>query len=209
MGGGGGGSSAPQRIITDDMHAAAQVATEQWNDYQTRFAPFENKFIASSTKDPAVKTGAMQGMTNADIAQQVGKAPLAPDVMALQRAGQAGGSASGNAAATAALAARTGQVQGLQTSVAMGRGQAVEAVKGMTDMAIDSSNNAWIKEKAKIESDWNKNAATMNMAGSLVGAAAGIGGAAYKAGLFSGRSATDINDPARNVQGNADYYWDL
>lgn len=205
--GGGGGSSAPQRIITDDMHAAAQVATEQWNDYQTRFAPFENKFIESATKDPAIKTSAMQGMTNADIAQQVGKVPMAPSPMALHRISQSGGSATGNAQTNAALAAKTGQVQGLQTSVAMGRGQAVDAVKGMTDTAIESSNNAWAKEKARAEADWNKSVATQNMVGSLVGTAVGVGSAAYKAGLSP--SATNINNPARNVQGNADYVWDV
>jgi len=53
-----GGSSKP--IITEDMRAAAEVATSQWNDYQTRLRPFEDKFAADMTRDPSTQQAALR-----------------------------------------------------------------------------------------------------------------------------------------------------
>lgn len=176
-----GGGGGPTRIITEDMKAAAEVATKQWNDYQTRFAPFENKFFEDITKDSSVVAGKVTGMTNADLAQKNAKAALNPNQImpgASKFAAQGSGMAAG--ALGAQNLAKKQQVEGLQTSVAMGRGQAIDSVKSMTDRAIQSSQIAQEKQRNDIEMDSARSAMAWNTAGSMAGAVAGIGAAAYK-----------------------------
>lgn len=177
-----GGSSGPTRIITEDMKAAAEVATAQWNDYQTRFAPFENKFFKDITKDSSIGAKQVGGMTNADMAQKNAKVAIDP-TRVVPTASKF--TAQGTGAATGALAsenlAKKQEVEGLQTAVAMGRGQAIDSVKSMTDRAIQSGEIAQEKQRNDIEMDSARSAAAWNTAGSMVGAVAGAGAAGYKA----------------------------
>lgn len=177
-----GDSSGPTRIITEDMKAAAEVATKQWNDYQTRFAPFENKFFKDITKDSSIGAQQVGGMTNADLAQKNAKAALDPTrVMpgVSKFAAQGSGMAAG--ALGAQNLAKKQQVEGLQTSVAMGRGQAIDSVKSMTDRAIQSSQIAQEKQRNDIEMDSARSAMAWNTAGSMVGAVGGAAAAGVKA----------------------------
>lgn len=177
-----GGSIGPTRIITEDMKAAAEVATKQWNDYQTRFAPFENKFFKDITKDASVGAKQIGGMTNADMAQKNVKAALDPTrVMPSASKFKTQGTGMAAGALNAENLAKKQQVEGLQTAVAMGRGQAIDSVKSMTDRAIQSSELAQEKQRNDIEMESAQNAAAWNTAGSMVGAVAGAGAAGYKA----------------------------
>ena len=165
------GSSGPTRIITEDMKAAAEVATKQWNDYQTRFSPFENKFIADVNKDPAADNAKVQGMVNADLAQ---KAP-APAVNPIKgMAPPTTGRALAAGLTDAAAGAQDRRAQGLGTVVAMGRGQQVEALNGMTDQAITSGMVANQKAITDSRVETAERGQTFGMIGSGLGAASGV-----------------------------------
>ena len=107
MGSSGGGGA--ERIITEDMRAAAEVATSQWTDYQTRFVPFENKFKADMERDPSTQQAALRGKVNADLAQKTATAGTAPAGVQPGRALMASGinqNVVGKAAASGATGAR-------------------------------------------------------------------------------------------------------
>lgn len=170
MGGGGGGNSP---IITEDMRAAAEVAAKQWNDYKTRFVPFENKFIADVSRDPKETKAFSQGATNADIAQMTPAAALNPTrsgagttVDASARAGAAG-------QVEAAQGALNRTAQGLGTAVTMGRGQQVEALDSMMSQAETSGQVALKKQIADNAAKTSERGNYMKMAAGALNGAAG------------------------------------
>ncbi|MGL4678616.1 MAG: hypothetical protein ACRCWC_04450, partial [Plesiomonas shigelloides] len=135
-----------ERIITDDMRASAEVSASQWNDYQTRFAPFEQKFMNDVTRGAENTTDKIQGQVNADVQQkiaaksgpQAGFDPSRGSAISTSAIGK--GLAAGNVQAQKAVTDQ--QAQHLSTVVGMGRGQAVEAVGTMSDLAESSGKAA-------------------------------------------------------------------
>lgn len=186
MCGGGEGSSA-LRIITDDMVAAAEIGVRQWNDYQTRMVPFENKFIQDVTRDPGVTSDKVQGMVGADMAQKT--SPTAITVNPVQSG--APSAVTGRALAAGVTDARQGALdrtaQGMGTAVAMGRGQQVEALTGMTDMAATSGQIANQKAITDSQVAIKNRGDTFGMIGTAIGA----GGAIMK---NAGKSALSWDD---------------
>lgn len=174
-----GGSSKP--IITEDMRAAAEVATEQWNDYQQRMAPFENKFKADMERDITPEQAKLRGAINADIAQKTTTAGAVPAGAQPGKTMMQSGLNSaivGKAAAAGATDVTQGatnlQAQGLNTIVAMGRGQATEALQTQQQLAESSAQAALTKAKADQQTRFANEAMTANLIGQGVGAAGGV-----------------------------------
>lgn len=171
---GGGEGGGALRIITDDMVAAAEIGVRQWNDYQTRMVPFENKFIQDVTRDPGVTSDKVQGMVGADMAQKTSPAAItvnpihsgAPPVV------------TGRSLATGMTDARQGALdrtaQGMGTAVAMGRGQQVEALNGMTDLAATSGQIASQKAITDSQVAIKNRGDTFGMIGTAIGAGGAI-----------------------------------
>jgi hypothetical protein len=188
---GGGGGGGP--VVTWAEKANAEIATDQWDDYQTRFVPFENQFIADTTGGSsvdgqwadngttAIKQDIVGGRVNADVAgQNNGAIPVG-------KINQIGATASGydtpqmaaagaNAVSTATGRVRDAQVQGMLSAINVGRGQAAGAIESMGNIAADAADQA----QTNAEASFNRNAANESAIGSGVGAAAAATGEALR-----------------------------
>jgi len=177
--GGDGGSTEVKETSAELEHA--KVAAEQWNDYQTRFVPFENKYIEDVTADPAIKEQVVSGRVNADLAKQnngaipVGQINQIGSIVASDYVPKM--AAAGSSAISAARGSvRDTQVQGMMSVINTGRGQASSAIDGMGTIAANAADQA----QAEAESNWNRNSATESAIASGVGASAAAAGEYYK-----------------------------
>lgn len=170
----GGSNEIPETQAERDH---AQVASERWNDYQTRFVPFENKYIEDVTADPSIKQEVVSGRVNADLARQNnGAIPVG----AINRIGSVVASdftpkmaaAGATAMSTAKGAVRDSQIQGLQSVVNIGSGQAAGAIEGMGEIASNASDLA----QTNAESSFNRSSATQSAIMTGVGASAAATG---------------------------------
>ena len=165
--------------ITEDMRASAEVSAAQWNDYQTRFAPFEQKFMDDVTRDSGNTLNTIKGQVNADLQQKVaasggptaGFDPSRGDGMSVTAVGK--GLSAGFNAAQKGVGDQ--QVQNLNTVVGMGRGQAVEAVGGLSDLAVSSGQTALTRSISDATESMNERGARMQLAGQALGTAGAIG----------------------------------
>jgi len=201
-----GGNSKP--VITEDMRAAAEVATSQWNDYQTRLRPFEEKFIADMTKSPTVQQDQLRGRLNADLAQQTLTAGSVPPGQqpgpALMRSAKSQ-DAVGKAAASGYGEVTQGELdrsaQGMSNVVALGRGQAAQAMQTQQQLAESSADTALTKARSDQQSRFAKEAMTANLIGSGVGAATAVGAYGANQGWFNGpQPVTDFSGRAISYQ---------
>jgi len=188
-----GGNSKP--VITEDMRAAAEVATSQWNDYQTRLRPFEDKFAADMTRDPSTQQAALRSKVNADVAQQTRTAGVAPaghqPVTALMRSavGQdAVGKATASGYGDASQGALDRSAQGMSNVVALGRGQAAQALQTQQQLAEGSASAALTKAKSDQQARFVNEAMTANLIGQGVGAATAVGSYGAQNGWFAGQA---------------------
>lgn len=172
----------------------AKVSAEQWNDYQRRFVPFENKYIADVTggntivgadgKPVWVDNGAtgfkqdvVGGRVNTDLARQNnGAIPVG----GMNRIGSTiAGNMMPTAAASGAAALSTAkgkvrdtQIEGMLSAVNVGRGQAASAINSMGSIASNAADEA----QTAAESSWNRQSATQSAIMSGVGATAAATG---------------------------------
>lgn len=196
-----GGDVKP--IITEDMRASAEVSSAQWNDYQIRFAPFEQRFMDDVTRDTGTTSKAIQGQVNADLQQKMASktGPVAGHDPSRGGALPTTSIAKGlSAGQTQALAAVENQkAQNLNTVVGLGRGQAVDAVSGMSDLAVSSGQTALSRAVSDATDSMNERGATMQLIGQGLGVA-GAAGSSY----FSGANAASnnvINNTANTAEG--------
>ena len=166
-----------ERIITEDMRAAADVAVQQWNDYQTRFVPFENKFIADVTKDPMASEEAISGAANADVMQKLASNPSATNPnAAISPAKEASlGKALSTVGVDSRDAALDNKAEAMSTVVNMGRGERVEALNSQMGLAESSGNTALTNYKTDLEHSTNERGAIMQTAGRALGVAGAVG----------------------------------
>lgn len=159
---------------TAQEKALARVAAEQWNDYQSKYKPFENSYMKDVMADTAGREAKVSGMVNADVAQKMTQKAIDPN-----RAGSLGN----KAAMDKASAMSKGQVAGtqavkdqqtgaMQTLIDMGRGQATQAQQGMSTLAANATNTAISDASIRQQN----RAATGNLIGSAIGAGASMYG---------------------------------
>lgn len=148
MGGGGGSSEVRE---TSQEKSAAEVAMKEWSRYKNVYVPLENEWmedIRVTEPERNQIVGEAAGLTNQrfntlqrDVVSRVapgsGKFTMATTGLNAQR-----GASVGRSMATAASLADDADLAGLQTSVALGRGQATDTQLGLGGIARRSVDNA-------------------------------------------------------------------
>ena len=143
---------------TADQQEFARIASERWSNYQSTFVPAENKFIDEMTDyDNPARTGqAIASATGAvrdaaadtwdNRASSMTRAAIDPGTGTFQAAitDHAAKSAAveSNVVNRTAQAVQDSRVQGMKNIVAMGNGQAAEAMNGMGNIAQRSAAEA-------------------------------------------------------------------
>jgi len=159
MGGGGDGKIEE----TELEKAQAQTAVKRWGDYQNLFKPYENKFMGevdglnSEAKyqqasdlatSPLANQFAQEGLR---MQKEMGASGINPNsgkrLSFESEVSGAQASAEVDASARANETQQDRYVGGLSNVVAMGQGQAGQAMAGMTDVAVSAQSNA--RQKAQ------------------------------------------------------------
>jgi len=164
MSGGGGNREMPE---TAQEKALADVASREWNRYQDVYVPLENmwlKDIRPSTADYSnvaseasgaiglradqAQAGLQRGLFSQGAAPGSGKFLESTGSLNRER-----GLSSGRAMTAGTQLVDDSLYQGLGQAVAVGRGQATEAIGGLGDIATRAVNNSvgdrFRKRKAK------------------------------------------------------------
>ena len=170
------GGGTPEHEETPYEIALANISKQKWQDYKQRYIPFENKWIADVTQDPTARIEAVEGQTNANMAQQANAMTnpqaIDPNTGAVKsgRAMSKIGEATGKAIAEGGQAAKNRQVAGEEAAVALGRGTSTNAELGYGTLAQNASQEA-------INTSYN-DFRDMSSLGHGIGQAAGMGYAA-------------------------------
>ncbi|WP_136810004.1 hypothetical protein [Desulfosediminicola flagellatus] len=164
----------------------AKISQEQWNEYETRFKPFEDEWIKNTEMD-AGDQAKMAGQVNTGVGavfdnqqREVTSQNFSAGMDPSSGRFKAAISGLSNRKGTAAAKAKTDASQAvddqtylrLQGAVAMGRGQSTGAMRDMTTLAGDATNKAIAD--AQSEQD------TRSSIGSSLSSAAGMGLAGWK-----------------------------
>lgn len=169
---------------TSQEQTLAKISMEQWNEYQTRFRPFEDEWISNLRMDQgdtknftgqtAAGVGAEFDKIQGSAQKEVFNAGIDPS-SGRYKAEMAGlgdrrGTATGKAVSLTGQAVDDQTYQGLQQAVAMGRGQSAEALRDMTSLAYDATGKAISDERQKQDTNqtWvstGMSAAGMGLAG--------------------------------------------
>ncbi|MFC6441032.1 hypothetical protein [Bowmanella sp. JS7-9] len=160
----------------------AQVAMRRWNDYQTLFKPYENKFmrrvdamngeaemnVASDlSMRPLANAFAKEGLKIRNSMMQNGVNPNSGRFQSGIREGETG--LAGSKVDTASRGTSSQQdryVSGIQNIVAMGQGQAGNAMQGLTDIASMAQQDA----QNSVLNSMQNSALRQEVAGTAIGA---------------------------------------
>lgn len=177
---GGGGNQIPETPL---QKAQAQVASQQWQDYQKRWLPVQQFFIQRTESNLPAKRAYLEGVGNTDVRGQFENAREGLNAALSQRGALPGSNASvfGNEK----LASSKGQalglnrtnvddavtrqyLGGLQDIVQMGRGQQATSDAALSDIAGMSGRSAAAQAQAA-----EQEAAGL---GEAIGTGVGLGG---------------------------------
>ena len=181
-----GGSGSTTIQDTAQQKALASIAAQRFNLYQQYYVPLENQFIGDvySMMDPSA-FDSVSGFVNAATQPQFQAAARNMQSMAFQRGidpqsgqyqaraeqlsrGQARGMGLGTAEALSGQVDR--YYQGLQNVIAMGQGQAGQAVAGMADVAELGQRRAI----SEAQSAFTRGQAQQSIIGTGLGFGAGL-----------------------------------
>lgn len=178
-----GGGDKPEQ--SPEEKELGRIAIERWNDYQTRFVPVENEYIEAVQRTDsdfedargAAGSAVQQSFNRAeeDLSNNLFAAGLAPDsgafIDAMEGIGEDRALSLGTGINEAEQAVDNQHLQGLQTVVQMGQGQAADSLAGMGNVAADATRDSIERAERSFE---NRQAGLH-----LVGNVAGAGAAAY------------------------------
>lgn len=181
---GGGDSSVKE---TAEQKALAEVAMKRWKDYQQKFSPYEDDFMRKvdrlntdsafnqagnmaaasvSNEFSGAINNTITGMTNAGINPASGMFRRELDKLQVQKA-----KAQADTVNQAEIGQQDRYTQGISNIVAMGQGQAGEAMGGLGDIA----NNANRYAANQARSNFANNQDTQAAVGGVIGAGARYG----------------------------------
>ncbi|MDN5937292.1 MAG: hypothetical protein L0H83_01385 [Salinisphaera sp.] len=183
-GGSGGGGGSVELPETAEERQLSKIAVEQWNDYQRRFAPLENRLIGEVRTTPGERDQAL-GYANAATSQAFdaneealrgrlfagGSGPSSgrfSDTMFDAAADEVLSGALNSVDVNQAMSDR--EVYGLQSAAALGRGQPELATGLFANAANQAQNQAYSDARNSLID----NLSTQSALGTLAGA-----GAAY------------------------------
>ena len=173
-----GGGDKPKQ--TAEEKELGRIAVERWNDYQVRFKPIEDQYIndvqmtdsdfnqvrgSTATSVQQAFSGAETDLTNNLFASGVDPSSGA-FIDALDGVSQDRGLSLGTGINEAENAVDNAHVQGLQNVVAMGQGQATQAIDGMGQMAGNATNEAINRSN----NSFQERSAGLQLAGTVAGA---------------------------------------
>ena len=173
---GGGGSST--KIVNQENpeeRALAKVSQEKWQQYQNTYVPLENEWMKQvGAMDNQSNHNDATGLATSSLKQTNG--PQTQSVGDSMGGGHVGKSNYINAASTEANASNAANqgvtnrmLQGEQSIVAMGQGQATDAIDGLGDVARQSVNGQVANSAHQFQQQQATN--------SIYGTAAGMAGA--------------------------------
>lgn len=173
-----GGPDKPKQSAEE--RELGRIAVERWNDYQTRFVPVENEYIESVQQTDADYADARGGAA-ASVQQSFGAAEddlrgnlfaagLTPDssqfTSAIEGLGLDRALSLGTAANEAEVATDNRHLQGLQSVVQMGQGQAMNAIQGKGEVAATATRDSIDRANRSFD---NRQAG-LHLAGTVAGA---------------------------------------
>ena len=172
----GGGGEIKE---TSHEKELARISQEQWNQYKTRFRPFENEWISNIRTDQNDQAQ-IAGQVNAGVGREFDKIQKTAKAQQFSagmdpssgrfKAVMGGlsskrGETAGRAKSAASQAVDDQTYQGLQQAVAMGRGQSAEATRDMTSLAYDATGKAIADAKADQDTSQTWASSAMSAAG--------------------------------------------
>lgn len=178
-----GGENKPKE--TAEERELGRIAIERWNDYQSRFVPVEDQYIADVQKTEgdfdfarrSTNAGVQQSFDGAEdgLRSALTSRGVTPDSGQFRKA-MAGVSTDratsvGTGLNEADLAVDTEHLRGLQSVVQIGQGQAMDALDGMGNVAANATRDSIDRANRSFE---NRQAGLH-----LAGTAAGIGTSTY------------------------------
>jgi len=176
------GGGDPTVKETPEQKASAKVAVQRWNDYQTMFRPYEDKYFkrveqlnsdasmnqVSGLTDRAASSSFSKAITGT--AQQMGYKRINPNSGLFQKEINKLEQSKAKTRAGSMNRAQVSQqdrfVSGLQSIAQMGQGQAVQSIAGLSSVAGNA--NAYARQSA------NESASRIVGNNQIIGA--GIGG---------------------------------
>lgn len=153
MSGGGGSKEVPETAQEKEL---ARIGLEQWNDYETRLKPYEDKWIESLTVTEGEREN-MAGTLNATVGKEFDRGLTQTQEQQRQMGASpnSGRFIAGTAGLTDKRAQKTGKamaegnqrledsyLSGLTKAVSMGRGEANTAMAMKGDLANQAARNA-------------------------------------------------------------------
>lgn len=195
---GGGGSTKIKD--TASQKALANIAAKRFNLYQQYYVPLENQFMQdvfgmldqSAFENVSGFVNALQQpqfqAARRDMERAAFSQGVDPTSGQFQARGEAMGQAQARGMGLGTAEALSGQTdryyQGLQNIIAMGQGQAGQAISGLSDVGDIASKRAAAEAKTGLSNYLGR----QQMLGSAVGTGVGIGMAG---GLFGGSGGGD------------------
>ena len=141
---------------TQEEIELARVSADKWNDYVTRYIPFENEFISRievTEQEHQNLKGTVAANTNKafgnartnelNTEKQLGVKPGSGRFNgALERVLKKQGRSLGYRATDADNSMNQRRVEGLQAAINIGRGKEAQALKGMSELASQANDDA-------------------------------------------------------------------
>jgi len=173
-----GGDDKPEQ--TAEEAALGKIAIARWNDYQIRFKPVEDQFIhdvqrTESDYDQAAgqaNTSVQQAFSGVeeDLSKNMFLNGIDPSsdafVKTMDGLSMDRGLSLGAAKNEAEVAVDNQDIQGLQTVVSMGQGQATESIQGQGHTAMEATGSAI----SRANNSFNNRNAGRQLAGTAAGA---------------------------------------
>jgi len=166
---------------TAEERELGRIAVERWNDYQTRFKPIEDQFIEDVQMTDS-DFNQVRGSTATSVQQNFSEVEnslkdnlfvkgVDPSsdayIDALDDVSQDRALSLGTGVNEAEVAVDNAHLKGLQSVVAMGQGQATEALDGLGAIAGDATNEAINRSKKSFQN----RSAGLQLVGTVAGGA--------------------------------------
>ncbi|WP_031431832.1 hypothetical protein [Methylomicrobium agile] len=169
--GGGGGGQTPQ--VNPEEQMMAGISKAKWEDYKKRYIPLENQWIkqVQGLDNPMYHNQASSLASNEAKMQYGPQTQGLADSMVGGRVGQADYLDQAKTISQARNKANLGvtdrYLQGLEGVIAMGQGQSVQSLQGLSDVANNSVQGQINSGKSKFDNDQGN----ANMWGTFTGMA--------------------------------------
>jgi hypothetical protein len=169
--GGGGGGQTPQVNPEEQMMAA--ISKAKWDEYKKRYVPLENQWIkqVKTLDNPMYHNQASSLASNEAKIQYGSQTPGLAESMVGGRAGSGDYMDQAKTISQSRNKANLGvtdrYLKGLEGVIAMGQGQSVQSLQGLSDVANNSVQGQINSAKSKFDNDQGN----ANMWGTFAGMA--------------------------------------